>query len=131
MHANDLQDIEERQKAEEIETPFVRRRRERTDESAHDRDEDHEYREEKIGQRKARYEEHREEDKGCVDEPLNISYILHKTISIQEETVGRATRTKILRVGPLLNSVLTTVCPKLDAMAKYAIVDTVSTARAI
>jgi hypothetical protein len=33
-------------------------------------------------------------------------------------------RTKMLRLGPLLNSVLTGVWPKLDAMAKYVIVAT-------
>jgi hypothetical protein len=39
---------------------------------------------------------------------------------------------KMLRVGDLtLNSVLTDVCPKLDAMAKYAIDDTVRITTAI
>ena len=131
LPANDLQNIQERQNAESKEAPLVRCRRESTDESTHDRDDNHEYREEEIGQRKARYKEQREEDKRRVDEPLNISHPLHSLISIQENMSETVTRTKMLRVGPLLNSVRTTVCPRFDAIAKYVMVDTVRTATAI
>lgn len=62
---------------------------------------------------------------------MNISHPLHSLISIQEDTSETVTRTKMLRVGPLLNSVLTTVCPRFDAIAKYVMVDTVRTATAI
>lgn len=81
----DLHDIEECQNAESKETPLVRCGRECTDESGHDRDDDHKYYEEEIGQWKTRDKKHREENEGRIDEPLNISYILHESVSIREE----------------------------------------------
>jgi hypothetical protein len=61
------------------------------------------------------------------------TYYIHSPIRKKTTYQNVKERTKTLRDVPLLNlnSDLTSVCPKLDAMVKYAIVDTKRTTVAI
>ncbi len=53
------------------------------------------------------------------------THCVHRKLRNRTKEEERKKHTKMLRVAPRLNSVLTAVCPKLDAMAKYDNDDTV------
>jgi hypothetical protein len=122
----DLHYIEEPQIAENIEAPLVGCRGERANKSVDYRKEDEKYGKENFGQREASRKEKQEEDERCVDEPLNIPHVLSPHFQSATKEWDDERRTKMLRVAPLpiLNSVLTAVSPRSDAIAKYASVDT-------